>query len=1156
MSLAEKITVNTRYTRSINLERDRGSLSIMEAYLPTSRGVQLLDEVSAAFGSKDQPRAWSLIGPYGCGKSSFGLFLHELLGDGAGQPRAAGRLKAVAAQALANESRSLAQRFRKQKPWCRVALTGSEESLPRRLLAALNEAGTRFWEGRPGRRPAVLEDIRRAMRQNETSDSQVLKLIDALQDALEKSGAGGLLIIIDELGKFLEHEARQGAGGVFLLQGLAERAFRGRKANLMLFVLLHQAFDLYARGMGDKLKNDWAKVQGRFQSISFVETTQQTLRILAAAFSNSLTEAERGTINRRIEKMARALGRAKALPSALEESEAAKLFAACYPLHPLSLLLLPVLCQRFAQNERTLFSYLGSREPHGFGDSLQALKVGQWMQPSKIYDYFLQNQPAVLADPLTHRRWAEVVTAVDRAEREATDRNEASLHLVKAIGLLNLAAGSEALPASESVLAQLFSSRKAFREALEHPLRASIVQFRKFSGEYRVWQGTDFNIDEQVRLESEKLGHFDLAAALGERRKSLPIVARKHSIQTGALRYFEVAYMDAQSCKLLDVDGGMPPRLLFFLAESGEDEAAFHQVMQDTGGCDVWALYRNGAALRAAIRDALALEGVQRGAQELASDPVAAREIKERLKIAHATERNALNALTSEPALSEWHWKDERLDILNRSDLQEEISRIMENIYQRTPTIFNELINRDNLSSQAAAARKKLLLHMLTQETEPGLGFIKYPPEKAIYRSVLEKGRLHKNTKKGWTFVSLGKNDPLNLRPLWNRFDALFAASENDPVSAECLMNDLAAPPIGLKRGVFPIIFLHYYLMHQCEIALYDDGAYAPKLTFEHLERMVRRPDLFTFQRFRIQGVRAALFKEYSKALSKETLAPLTVLSIAKPLTQFVLNLDDYTQKTRRLPETTIRVRQAFFLSKSPEKLLFDQLPKACGFDVDSDLSGFSEALINCLRELKNTYAALLDDMRSALCKCFGAPEDASIEKLRAFLPGRCQGLEEYTVDTKGLKSFIRRVTDRRLADNEWLDGVLTFLGHKPAAKWTDQDRDTAEYRLAEFSRRLVDLEKLRLHYESLAKQGGEIEVIMLKTLSRDLGEIDEIAPLTKRTESAIASAREQIQAILAQINDDDLSLALIASVAQGVLSARRTRQPELEEAGELREVG
>ena len=39
-------------------------------------------------------------------------------------------------------------------------------------------------------------------------------------------------------------------------------------------------------------------------------------------------------------------------------------------------------------------------------------------------------------------------------------------------------------------------------------------------------------------------------------------------------------------------------------------------------------------------------------------------------------------------------------------------------------------------------------------------------------------------------------------------------------------------------------------------------------------------------------------------------------------------------------------------------------------------------------------------------------------------------------------------------------------------------------------------------------------------------------------------------------MNDDDLSLALIASVAQGVLSARRARQPELEAIGELREIG
>ena len=89
MSLADKIHVNTRYTRSVNVERDRGSPSIVKAYLPTARAVGLLEDVVGAFATRDQPRAWSLVGPYGSGKSSFALFLHELLGPAGSAKRAA-----------------------------------------------------------------------------------------------------------------------------------------------------------------------------------------------------------------------------------------------------------------------------------------------------------------------------------------------------------------------------------------------------------------------------------------------------------------------------------------------------------------------------------------------------------------------------------------------------------------------------------------------------------------------------------------------------------------------------------------------------------------------------------------------------------------------------------------------------------------------------------------------------------------------------------------------------------------------------------------------------------------------------------------------------------------------------------------------------------
>lgn len=1158
MNLADKIHVNTRYTRSINVERDRGSRSIIDAYVPTVCGTNLLDDVATALGPTDQPRAWSLVGPYGSGKSSFALFLHELLGSKQGA-------KAVATKTLAAGRPDLARRFARQRTWCRVVLTGSEEPLLKRLVVALDESATRFWAGKPGRRPLVTEEIRQARNARKVTNRRVLELVDALQLAVEQAGAGGLLIVIDELGKFLEHEARQGGEGVFLLQEIAERAFCGRRANLMLFVLLHQGFDLYARGMGEKLKNDWAKVQGRFQSVSFVETSEQTLRVVAAAFSNSLTEAQRLSIRNRTGRIARAIGAANGLPVGLDEETATEIFAACYPVHPISLLVLPALCQKFAQNERTLFGYLGSREPHGFRDSIGSLnKVGDWVYPSEVYDYFVHNQPAVLADPLTHRRWAEVVTAVERTEnvneRGETDDECAntSSALAKTIGVLNLISHSSGLKASGAMLRHLFPTKKMFEQAAKRLVDASVVQYRRFSGEYRVWQGTDFDIDERTELERQKLGQFELARILNDREEPEPVVARRHSVRTGALRYFEVAFVDSESSKLADLGVGSNARIVFFLEERKDDETDFDDARESAEPHEIWVLCRNGTEIRAVIADLRALEGVQRGSQELASDPVAAREIRERLESAKIAEQDVINTLIGDPGVSDWYWRNERLQVPNQRALQIMLSGVMDRIYDKAPVILNELVNRERLSSQAAAARNKLFQHMLDHHDRPGLGIRKYPPERAIYRSVLEHGRLHVKTELGWRFVQPCGADPLNLRPAWTRMDEMFALSEAERISPKRLMDELAASPFGVKRGVFPILFLHYYLLHRDEIAFYEEGIYSPRLTYEHLERLVRRPDLFAFQRFRVEGARARLFDEYSRALFGETKESVQLLDLARPLSGLFLDLDEHAKKTRRLSDTTLRVRQAYFLSKSPEQLLFEGLPEACGFDPESDLSGFAETLIRALRELKGAQTALIEQMRSAIYESFGIPETTPIDELRHLLRGRCHRLDQYTLDVRGLRSFIRHVSDRKPSADQWFRRILLFLGRKPAEKWTDQDRDTAEYRLSEFSGRLLDLEKLRLHDDAKpGRDAGINEVILLKTVTEGDGEIDEVVSLSRHADTAIADARERINDIVAEVDDPQLALALVARLTNDFLTRyRRSHQSKRESGDGIREVG
>ena len=1134
MSLADKIEVNTRYTRSTNVERDRGSRSIIEAYLPTARGIGLLDDITGAFGSDDQPRAWSLIGPYGSGKSSFALFLHELLGSKGGA-------KALATKVLTRERGDLARRFTRQQPWCRVMLSGSEEPFANRLLAALDEAATAFWAGKRGRKPAVLTDIRKARKAGDVPDSRVLELVDALQTTLERTGAGGLLMVIDELGKFLEYEARRGGGGVFLLQQLAERAFRGRKANLMLFVLLHQGFDLYARGMGEKLKNDWTKVQGRFQSISFVEAPDQTLRVVAAAFSNSLNDTQRQSIRNRAQRIARGIGKANGLPPTLSEDAAAEIFAACNPMHPISLLVLPTLCQRFAQNERTLFSYLGSREPHGFRASIESLeKVGDWVHPGEVYDYFVQNQPAVLADPLTHRRWAEVVTAVERAESacESSDPGNPSLQLAKAIGVLNLVSRTAGLKASEEVLRHLFRSKRVFEETLQPLLDASVVQFRRFSGEYRVWQGTDFDIDERTDLEKEKLGRFQLAAAISERVESAPVVARRHSIEKGALRYFELAFVDAQSRRLVETSERPDPRMVFFLAETRDDVAAFDQARQTAGPNDIWVLHKNGAAIRAAIGDMLALEGVQRGGQELASDPVASQEIKERLQAAHVAERSAFNALIGNPGLSDWCWRAEHLDVPDKRAFQHTLSKIMDRIYDQSPVIPNELINRERLSSQAAAARNKLFQHMLEDHDKAGLDIQKYPPERAIYRSVLEAGCLHVEADTGWKLVAPDENDPLNLRPVWSRLDELFALSESAPMSADKFMEELAAPPHGLKRGLFPIVFVHYYLLHRHEIAIYDEGTYSPALTYEHLERMVRRPDLFSFQRFPIVGVRSALIDEYSKALFGGARESVTVLDIAGHLTGFVQGLDEYSRKTQRLSEATSRVRQTLLFPPPPDDLVRDAIPQACGLDPEEAI-GLAERVASSLDEMSNAHSALLADMRFAICRSFGIDGNATLARARRFVTHRCLGVEVSRSLGAGLKGFLRRALDSEADDDSWLVRILNGLGQKPTNVWSDQDRGTAERRLSDVAGDLLRLEKVPISTivsDQVSETATDIRSILLTVVCKDHGSREAVVLYDKDVEDALKEPQQEIDKVMAKLGDNESRLEVVAAVAHDFL--------------------
>ena len=87
--------------------------------------------------------------------------------------------------------------------------------------------------------------------------------------------------MIDEFGQNLEHQAGAKADDdLFVLQALAERAADDDR-RVTIMTLQHLAYDEYLGFRDTSARTDWAKVQGRFADIPYIESKSGTYSLIA-----------------------------------------------------------------------------------------------------------------------------------------------------------------------------------------------------------------------------------------------------------------------------------------------------------------------------------------------------------------------------------------------------------------------------------------------------------------------------------------------------------------------------------------------------------------------------------------------------------------------------------------------------------------------------------------------------------------------------------------------------------------------------------------------------------------------------------------------------------------------------------------------------------
>src|SRR5690606_5522752 len=433
-----------------------------------------------------------------------------------------------------------------------------------------------------------------------------------------------------------------------------------------------------------------------------------------------------------------------------------------------------------------------------------------------LYDYLITALGGTLFHDHVGRLWAETEAALSRLAAADVADPDLSERLLKQIALLSYAGPLAGIPPTIGVLRVTAGADPAVVDAaLDGLVEARVVVFRRAKEEYRIWEGSDFDLDAALQEAREHVSlRTPLAELLRRAVPPLPVVARRHSYRTGTTRVFEVHYVseDAWAALLKKPFGRADGRILYVLPErDGEVEPMVERLREATaeagerGRLTLVAVPRGTVTLREAVRELACFDWVRENSDALQGDAAARREVEEQRADLAAFVQHRLGELLrhadADGRSCIWVYQGGLIEVPNERALQETLSGLCDGVYGKAPEVWNELLNRRKPSSSAVRGLKLLLRAMLEHPAEPRLGIEGTPAEYGMYVSILEKTGLHRVKEGRWGFHRPDPNEHPGCAAVWDAVVGALREANGAAVPVSALYDLLRRPPYGVREG-------------------------------------------------------------------------------------------------------------------------------------------------------------------------------------------------------------------------------------------------------------------------------------------------------------------------------------------------------------------
>lgn len=929
-----------------------------------------------------------------------------------------------------------------------------------------------------------------------------------------------LFIVVDEFGKVLEHAANSNPEEeLYFIQKFSEYISDPSK-KIYLITTLHQNFSSYAFRLSRNQRNEWEKVKGRFKEVVFNEPVEQLLFLASSYLQENELFPKTPNIKNQ-QKLYNLAFDTKFINSSVALTK--ELADNIYPMDLFSAYILTLAIQKYGQNERSLFSFLESEDQNSLKYFVPS--ENETFNIADVYNYIEYNFYSYLAEVnQDSTSWTALKVAIERVEALFDSQEIIDAYkLIKTIGLLNIFAKAGATLDKDFLIsyAKLALGILKPEPIIDKLIQAKTIRYAIYKSQYVLFEGTDLDIDVELLEAGTVLRKgVDFINKLKKYFDLNYIQAKAISYQKGTPRFFEFIISDDIISKIPmdEVDGYIN---LIFSDKISIEDVIRHS--KEEKNAIIYAYYANSSKIQELIFEIDKYQYVLDYKVDK-EDWVAKRELEKGKSFLMGNLKNlVVSSFFSSESEVNWFFNGQEIAIPNSTVLNRVLSDICDTIYYATPIFKNELLNKYKLSSTMSTARNSFLNALLDNSGQADLAIDKFPPEKAIYKTMLESTGIHKQDKLGgYLFFP---PDEISFNPLWQACEDFFEASKNKAKKISELALILSKAPFKLKPGFADIWLVTYLIIKKEDYALYSESKYVPFINKEVLELLIRKSSDFSIKAFDVSGVRLDLFNKYREVINlsqEKSIGESSFIETIRPFLTFYKQLPEYAKKTKKLSKNAIDLRDTLAKAKDPEDTFFVDLPNALGF-IDADLldnpqllTDFVNILRDNIRELRTSYNDLLNRIEAYILETLGIKE-RDYDLYKPLVEKRYKEIKEHLLPARQ-KAFHARLMTNLKDRKAWLNSLtFTFL-NKPLDSLFDEEE---EWLLDKLKHAFIEL----LNYVDIQKMkfDSQDEVFKFDITSIQGGTKNKQIVIPKGKISKAKKLEEDIKNILS--SDDQLNI-------------------------------